>query len=115
MIWIDVRPAARAGLYVASLAGRDLVSSRQPLLDACRRLLEEGASPTETAVMVWAATGTESLRGTIGAAAKLTVREETQDGVPRFIPYRPYGGPVASPARSIERGLTLTTLSSLAA
>lgn len=114
-IRIDVRPGARPGLYIASLGDRVVCVSRQPLLDACRRLIEEGADPAETAVMVWAATGTTSLTATIAVAGALTVREETRDGVPRFIPYRPYGGPVASPVRSKEQGLTLTTLSSLAA
>jgi hypothetical protein len=75
MPYIDVCPHDRRGQYTASLAGRVLVTSRQPFLDSARVLLEEGANPADTLVMRWAETGTESLRGQIGVAAKLTVWE----------------------------------------
>jgi hypothetical protein len=106
VIRIEVRPAARPGLFTASLAGRDLCTSRQPFLDASRVLLGEGARPETALVMRWAETGTESLRSMIGVAAKLTVREECHDGAPRFRSYRQYPVAVASPMRSIDQGAT---------
>jgi hypothetical protein len=42
----------------------------------------------------------DALTSTVGAAAKLTVKESTGDGKPRFGNWHPYGGPsvpVASP------------------
>ena len=111
---IDVRPGARPGTYTASLGGRDLCTSRQPLLDSARFLIQEGADPADVLVMRWAETGTESLTATVGTAAKLTVADG-QDGVPRFRSYKPYSGEVAPPMRSISTPATLTNLSSLAA
>ena len=49
--------------------------SRQPFLDAARKLLELGYDPQTILIMRHSKTGTESLRGPIGEAAKLTVIE----------------------------------------
>ena len=111
---VYVTPAAKAGLYVASLGGRELVTSRQPFLDVARVLLAEGVDPDEILIMRWATTGTESLRSTVAAAAALTV-EDGRDGVPRFRPWRPYSVGRASPVHSSDWGLTMTAPSSLAA
>ena len=108
-IYLDVRPTKRRnGQYIGAVAGRDIVSSHQPFLDAARELLGEGIDPGATLVMRWATTGTESLRGLIGVAAKLTVNESCPDGVPRFRSYRSYGLADASHIAPIDGGATST-------
>jgi hypothetical protein len=111
MLYIDVRPADRRGMFTATLAGRVLCTSRQPLLDAARALLEEGASPDDMLVMR-RENGTISLRSRIGVAAGLTVTENCRDGVPRFRSYRAHGLAVAPPMRSFT-GAGLVACSSL--
>lgn len=64
------------------------VSSYQPFLDGARALLAKGADPNTELVMCHAKTGTDSLRGKIGVAAKLTV-EERQIGGLRFGQWHP--------------------------
>ena len=46
-------------------------SSRQPFLDGARALLRLGEDPATVLIMVHESTGTRSLRGPIGQAAKL--------------------------------------------
>jgi hypothetical protein len=115
-MFIEVRPAARPGTYIAAIAGRDICTSRQPFLDGARILLREGASPETVIVMRWAGTTTDALTATVGAAAKLTVKEPDR-GRPHFATWKPrHSSPVALPVRSIEQGATLVTVpSSLAA
>ena len=60
--------------------------SRQPFLDAARALLKLGLDPATILTMVHAKTGTQSMRGPIGQAAKLTVDENG----PRFRKYRAF-------------------------
>jgi hypothetical protein len=109
VIHIHVRPAARAGLYVASLGDRDLCTSRQPFLDAARVLLGEGLDPETVVVMRWVETGTESLTATVGVAAKLTVWQPDK-GRPYFAEWKPrHSSVVASPMRAIDQGATLVT------
>jgi hypothetical protein len=69
----------------------------QPLLDACRVLLGEGADPKMRVVMRHAGSRADALITSVGAAAKLRVKED--DGLPRFttwvpFPTRPDGSPV---------------------
>jgi hypothetical protein len=67
--WLDRRP--------------ELVrSSSTPFLSACRKLLELGYDPTRPAVMRHCGTNHDAVLSTIGAAARLTVRED--GGGPRF-------------------------------
>lgn len=63
-------------------------SSRQPFLDGARALLAKGADPDALLVMCHAKTGTDSLCGKIGAAAKLTI-EDSQMKSPRFRRWQP--------------------------
>ena len=78
-----------------AIAG-DIVASGA--LELCRRLLAAGANPA--AELVCYRNGTLALRiKSIGAGARLTVRETSKDG-PRFATWRPFptarvGGPIA--------------------
>ena len=87
---IEVTPTS-PGCFSASVNGDILViSSRQPLLDACRRLLEAGADPNSWVVMRHAGSEVETLRGKIGILAKLAVEDRPSGGKPpRFVRHRP--------------------------
>jgi hypothetical protein len=89
------------GRFRASLDGRVLVSSTTtPLLDAARVLAGKGVDPATRIVMRHEGKDYDALTSTVAAAAKLTVKESTRDGKPRFGDWHPYGGPgvpVASP------------------
>jgi len=75
-------PRGRRGYFDASLSdGRVLVrASRQPFLDAARRLLDLGYDPA-------AVLSSGGLTAKIGVAAKLRVKEDRNG--PRFVPYEP--------------------------
>ena len=77
----------RPGIYAARLDGRLICKSRQPFLDAARILLAAGSDPSTILTMRHDGSTTDSLKATIGAAAKLTVIERNRDG-PRFEPFR---------------------------
>ena len=90
-IRIDVcERAKRDGVFEARIDGELVCIDRVPFLTAARVLLERGHDPQTQIVMV-TAWGTESLRSTIGAAAKLRVEENENCG-PRFGKYRPFEG-----------------------
>jgi hypothetical protein len=86
VVMIAVTPTAglrgRRGYFDASLAdGRVIVrASRQPFLDAARRLLDLGHDPADLLI-------DGGLTAQIGAAAKLTVREDRNG--PRCVPWEP--------------------------
>jgi hypothetical protein len=65
-----------------------LQRTHQPLLDACRVLLGEGADPKMRVVMRHAGSRADTLITSVGAAAKLRVKED--DGLPRFRPWVPF-------------------------
>jgi hypothetical protein len=80
--------AVHGDRYEVRLGDQVLVTpSRQPFLDAARRLIELGYPFESMLVMRHVASGTVSLRSTIGAAAKLKVGDNTQ-GSPRLRPLR---------------------------
>ena len=83
----------RCGLFSGALATGEIIvrRSRTPFLDAARTLLNRGYEPT--AILQMINNGTPSLRGPIGQAIKLTVREKTSDGKPRFTPWKPFPMP----------------------
>ena len=84
---------SRPGRFIACLGERVLHSAtRQPLLDCARILLGEGADPTARIEMRHAGAEYVALSSTIGAAAKLTVEELTNNGVPRFRTWRAFDG-----------------------
>jgi hypothetical protein len=101
-------------------AGHLQGESRQPLLDACRALLEDGTDPKGRAEMVWRRTGPDhesrdehepgdgcrSLSCPVGVGAKLSVGEEP---LARFRPMRDVDqyskegdGPSLVPGESLE-------------
>jgi len=90
---IIVEPATRhngsrvAGMYFASLEGETepLVTSPTPFLCAARVLLARGFAPEERITMRWRGDNFYSLAATLGAAARLAVKE----GPLRFVRYRP--------------------------
>ena len=72
------------GKFVATLDGRQLCISRQPLLDAARVLIKEGVDPATPIATRHTGAGFNALTSTVGVAAKWTVREnETQS--PHFV------------------------------
>jgi hypothetical protein len=99
--------SVRGLLFDAHLDGRLIVGrSTQPMLDGARRLLDEGYDPATPLVMRHAGASYASLRSTVGAAAKLTVREST--GKPSFTDWKPWNGDIAgavtSPMRETVEG-----------
>src|SRR5262249_38048915 len=87
---IEVAPTS-ASCFSASVNGQILViSSRQPLLAACRWRLDAGGDPTSGVVMRHAGSEVESLRGKIGILARLSVEDRPGGGKPpRFVRHRP--------------------------
>src|SRR5262245_168243 len=80
---IEIAPTG-PGCFSAKVNGDVLIlSSRQPLLDACRHLLELGADPNSWVVMRHSGSEVESLRGKLGVLAKLAVEDDTL-GQPKF-------------------------------
>jgi hypothetical protein len=78
-------------------------ATREPLLDAARRLMSLGFDPDTTVILKHLGSDTECLRSRIGAAAKLTVDES---GTPRFKRWKPFSrGAVAPPSEKKCRGL----------
>jgi hypothetical protein len=88
---IEVAPNGSPGCFSATANGELVVlSSRQPLLDACRGLLDAGADPNGWVIMRHADSDTDCLRGKIGLLARLSVEDRPSGGKPpRFVPYRP--------------------------
>jgi hypothetical protein len=66
--------STRRGRFDGWIDGELVVqSSRQPFLDASRELMKRGVDPATILMMRHRKTGTDSLRGPIGKAAKLDV------------------------------------------
>jgi hypothetical protein len=83
------------GQNQATAAGITVSGRHAPILSLCRALIEAGHDP---------ATPLEAYRGStlclrvrsIGEGAKLTVRESTSDGRPRFATFHPFQDRAAS-------------------
>jgi len=88
---IVIHPAkSQPGRFVACLGERVLhTATRQPLLDCARILLGEGADPTARIEMRHAGAEYVALSSTIGAAARLTVKEPPSEEI-RLVRYQPY-------------------------
>jgi hypothetical protein len=90
---------SRFGVFSSRLEGADrylVPSSRSPFFDAARRLLDLGHAPT-VLVMRHEGSSTESLRTTIGDAARLSVTD-SRHGTPVLRPFRKaQPGVVAAP------------------
>ena len=88
-IVITVKPVDRYGTFDAYLGERLMTTSHQPFLDSARVLLAEGVDPATPLIMRHAGSQTDSLKGPVGAAAKLTVKETSPEG-PIFRTWEPY-------------------------
>jgi hypothetical protein len=98
-----VERTGRAGKYDAFVGDRLIVSStRQPFFDGARALIAFGVAPETVLIMRRRPIGTESLRSTVGAAAKLTVLEANFGSAPRFGLFQE----IAPGALKILRGLS---------
>jgi hypothetical protein len=93
---VIVTPNGAPGYYDAVVNGEMLVrSSRTPFCDAARVLLERGVDGNSWLVMRHAGSEIDSLRGKVGVAAKLTVKEPDR-GRAHFARYVPrLSSPVA--------------------
>jgi hypothetical protein len=90
VVMIIVTPTARGpGRYDTRLEdGRVLGKpSKQPFVDAARRLLDLGHDPTTVLVMRHAGSDTDCLTAQIGVAARLRVKEGR--GRLQFVPWEP--------------------------
>ena len=82
-----IEPVTPYGQYSASLGSEVIVaSSREPLLAGARALLAQGAHPDSIITTRHRGALGWALRSTVGAAARLTVRERARGGI-RFAPY----------------------------
>jgi hypothetical protein len=106
MMIIVTPTAKRPGRYDARLGdGRVLVTaSKQPFVDAARRLIGLGYEPTTVLVMRHAGSDTDCLTAQIGVAAKLRVKEDR--GRPRFIPWEPFPRRVKATASEKTEAVT---------
>ena len=77
------------GRFVATLAGRQLCTSREPLLAASRILLAEGVDPESPIAARHADADFDAMMSTVGAAAGLTVSEGTTRSA-TFAPYKTF-------------------------
>jgi hypothetical protein len=82
--------STRGQLFDGEIGGRRIVTrSTTPFCDAARVLLGEGIDQTTPLVMRHAGAEHESLRSTVGGAARLTVRD-TRGGKSVFAEHEPY-------------------------
>jgi hypothetical protein len=104
---IIVTPTARRpGLYDARLDGRCVLvtASRQPFVDAARRLTDLGHDPTTVLVMRHCGSDADCLTAQIGAAAKLRVKEDRRG--PRFVQWEPISRRVEALASAKAKRVT---------
>jgi hypothetical protein len=67
----------------------ELSHGNQTIFKEARRLLAEGIAEPEDRIETWRG-DVMSMAGPVWAAAKLTVKEETSSGTPRFAIWRPF-------------------------
>jgi hypothetical protein len=89
----------RAGAFTARVDGAELCTSRKPLLDAARRLIELGYNPGSFVEMWHAGADHFSLRARLGDAAKLTVDEHNGTV---FGPWKPFPRSAVQPDSAQE-------------
>lgn len=86
-IMIEVRPTGH-GRFTASTDGEVLCVSRTPLLSAARVLLQRGADPGSVIAMRHVGSQVTAMRGTVGAAARLTIEKSDMHPM-RFRVWKP--------------------------
>jgi hypothetical protein len=97
---IIVAPVGRGQFRAWLDRGPELVrSSSTPFLSGCRKLLDLGYDPQQQVVMRHSGADHDALRSSIGAAARLTVRED--GGGPRFVRLAPDAPPPREGSSSI--------------
>ena len=103
---MQVVPSARRVMVIGSnQAEANGVTARghAPVLALCRALIEAGHDPNTSIAAYRGATLCLKVRS-IGEGARLTVKETTRDGKPRFVTYRPGpDGPESCGGRSTVR------------
>ena len=115
MLRVILRPAFNRrgerlhGRFVATLDGRQLCISRQPLLDAARVLIAEGIDPATPIATRHAGAGFDAMTSTVGTAAKWTVREDNTVS-PTFVRWRPFPVETCSHPCVLASGQYLTHL-----
>ena len=77
------------GRFAATLAGRQLYTSREPLLAASRVLLAEGVAPGTPIATRHAGADFDAMMSTVGAAAGLTVSEGNTRSA-TLVPYKAF-------------------------
>jgi hypothetical protein len=99
----DRRGRRLHGRFVATLDGRQLCISRQPLLDAARVLINEGIDPATPIATRHAGADFDAMTSTVGTVAKWTVREDSTMS-PTLVRWKAFSrDDVQSPMRSGER------------
>jgi hypothetical protein len=88
VIEIIISPPLRGTRWRATWLGNELACSRTPLLSAARELQRRGVRDDAVLAMRHAGSDIVAMRTTVGAAARLTVKE----GPTRFVVYDPSGG-----------------------
>ena len=93
---VTVSPNGAPGHFDAVIDGELMVaSSRQPFTDTARVLLDRGVDSNSWLIQRHAGSDVDALRGKVGIAAKLTVKEPDRGQV-HFARYVPFGpSPVA--------------------
>ena len=108
MFFIVISPAHRrgeriCGQFVASLDGRRLCVSPEPLLASARVLLAEGIDPETPVAIRHAGADFDAMISTVGVAAALTVREGNKAG-PTLVRWKAFcRARIKAPMRQNER------------
>jgi hypothetical protein len=105
------------GKFDGYIGERQIVAaSRTPFCDGARALLADGsARPNDSLIMRHAGSQHDALRASVAVAAKLTIKEETKDGKPRFESWHPHpkavpSVPVDAPMREMGRPARVVAL-----
>jgi hypothetical protein len=87
MLIIDIEELGRVERFEATLDGRVLCRSRQPLLASARVLMAKGVAPETVIGMRRLGCEQIDLTGVLGECAELTVADPARGGAPRFAVY----------------------------
>jgi len=96
-----IRP--RVGRFAAVVHGQEIVRSRQPFFAAARALLERGHDPATLLEARHEDDDIVALQGTVGEAARWSIRETDRDG-PRRGLWQPAEKGAPSTRRGAENG-----------
>jgi hypothetical protein len=92
--------SGRGPLYDGKIYGRVVITrSTQPLCDACRVLIAEGMAPDTRIIMRHEGSNIDCLISTVGAAAKITIKEGEHRPMPVRWQERPNSISGSAPVR----------------